>query len=342
MAVVNTGYAHHEKYLAFADETTYGTAIADTVAFTKFDLLNQAPSFQPGKSNDSRMRARGRTTKDVEDYNATSNGVLQAIQTGDFIAPADVLAKMIYATLQSVSEAASTPFNKTFTVNGQADPDFSSNAGYFYSMLGAHAIGSDSYKLTSCVNNTLTINFSSAENGRVIANASALSGKGYSLTANPTGNNEFSAVVEPNFHTSTRTLTINSLDLVWTSAVFTLETQYGPIGNDGSGGFNNLKVSDQMVRATFTVKYDTNSDAFKTADSTGATDLNATTFTIGSSSAAGYFYFNSPHSILTNVTHNGGDANTPQFLVLEFEFPADHSASEYPSFQIADGVDQSW
>lgn len=340
MAIVKTGTHRYESFVAFAEESTFQTAITDGSNFTKFDIVDgDAPSFNPDQFTDYEQRNSGVNMADLEDYYMTENGLWQRYTIPSFIAPADVLAHMVYAATQTVSEAVGDPFLKTYSMQGATDPDFSSDAGYFFTLLIKSPFASFSQKLTSCILESLTITFSPENGGRCMATGTAITGSGYTGTSNPSGTNSFSTVGIPSFHdTTAATLTVNSLDLVWNSFSITITNNLGYLGYS-SGNAQNYKIISQKVTATANVKYDSNSDVFL---NNKGTDINALVFTIGQNSADPHFNVSTTDTWLTNVTANRGDDNTVQSLDLSMDLLIDVSATNYVVFLVADGVDQTW
>lgn len=343
MAVIKTGKTKYMSYVAFAKEATFGTAIADDQVFTKFDIVGgDAPSFNPSLYIDEDPRNHEKNMADAGDYFSTSNGEWQRYTIPNFIAPADVLAKMIYGVTHSVSEDVGSPFLKTFTFNGAINPDFSSNAGFFYTLLIESPFASFAQKLTSCVNESVTITFSPDNGGRVICTANAATAKGYTGTSSPSGANVNSAVAVPQFFNATaRTLSIDGNDMIWYNFALTIQSVYAWIGYTG-GAAQNLNVTRQMLTASVTVKYDENSDYL--LNQKGNLLTNKVLLTIDAADTAGYFLFDSGNgcAYVNDVTADRGADGEIQKLNLSLTFRPDYSATAYPVIKVVDGVDQGW
>lgn len=346
MAIVKTGYTRYESYGAFEQESTFGTALADSTNFIVFEGLNGAvPVFSPTQYLDKSVKPVGKNVIDIDDFYTNEYGQIHTVELPEFVGASDVLANMLYAVTQgSVSEAVGSPYVKTFTLNGAVNPDFSSNAGYFFTLLVKSPMASFSQKLTSCVLQNLNINFSADNGGRAICSGTAITGVGYSGTSNPSGSNAISTVTAPNFNDSNAaTLVINSLDMVWYSFNISIEASYAMVWQSGAavnyvfgagGNEGGLKIMAEAV-----VKYDSNSDVLLNSK---GTDANATVFTIGQNSAAGYFKLNCDNTFIEEVTKNVGDEGELQTLNLTLNFASDYSATEYTTIEVADGVDQTW
>jgi hypothetical protein len=339
MATVKTAHGRYESYIAVAEESTFGTAVADNAAMKKLDVIGgNTPSFNPEYYEDSALRNAGKNIVDIDHYYSTSNGLWQRYQIPDFIAPADILAEFLYAAVQTVSEAGTSPYSKTYSLDGTTDPNFSSNQGYFMTVLVKHPQASESQKLTSCVVDNLRIRFSPDNGGRAVCSATVRTGKGWTATSNPTGTHSFSSVVAPNFHNSTSTLTINGLDMVWYSLELNIQSRYDWIGYS-NGVADNYKYLGSTINVSAVVKYDSNSDAFLRSK---ASDINSLSLIIGSSGSAGYFSVQCNNTVLKDVTTDTGDDETVEKLNLEMELMLKASASDTIDFAITDGVDHAW
>lgn len=346
MAIVKTGYTRYESYGAFEQESAFGTALIDSTNFIAFEGINGAvPVFSPVQYLDKSVKPVGKNIIDIDDFYTNEYGQIHTVEIPEFIGATDVLAHMIYAVTQgSVAEGVSTPYVKTFTLNGAVNPDFSSNAGYFFTLLIKSPMASFSQKLTSCVMQNLNINFSSDNGGRATCSGTAISGVGYTGTSNPSGTNSISTVVAPNYNDSTAaTLVINSLDMVWYSFNISIEASYAMVWQAGAavnyvfgagGNEGGLKVT-----ATARVKYDSNSDTLLNSK---GTDANATVFTLSDNTTVGYFKLNCDNTFIEEVTKNVGDEGELQTLDLSLNFANDYSATEYTTLEIADGIDQTW
>ena len=339
MAIVKTGHSSLEASAGFLPETTFGTAQADSSNFTLFQFVGGSiPAWEPTYDSDSTRKNDGNNTADIDDFYYTSSGVWQTLSLPDFYANSDVLANMLYGVCQNVSEGASSPFVKTYTLNGSVNPDFSSNAGYFFTYLENTPIASESNKLTSCVVDELQIKIGSGNQGRVVCSANIRSGMGFTQTSNPSGTNNPSSVAIPSYYdANAATLTVDSQDLVWNDGVIRVVTTYEWIGN-ASGNADNYAVTSQSLFVDATVKYDTNSDQLRRSV---GNDVNATTLTVGANTGAGYLMATSANTRLLKAepVYSGSEIID---LNLQLQLVSDHSASEHASIEVADDVDQSW
>lgn len=342
MAVNKAGVVQSESLFAIKAESTFGTATADSGAFDRIDAVDGAvPSFQPTSFTDDRIKGSGKTTLDINDVYQTQNGIAQTLQLPTCLGRADDLAQFVYLAAQNVSEAATTPFVKTYTFDGANKPDFSAGAGYFATALIKEPFsGSYSTKLTSRVCNNLTINFDALnEGGRFTFTGTLFGGSGYETTSNPSGTQLPSTVDAINFQDSNgQTLSIGGEDLVCFGGSINIETIYTPTGYDG-GDFLNLQVSTQKLTGQFIVKYDVPTQDF---DAKLNTDAGAFAFAVSTDANVGYFALDSAQCFMRNITRIRGGNNEVQKLALDLEFMIDESGSNYATIKIADGVDQTW
>lgn len=340
MAIVKTGSGKYESYVGILEESTFGIPEANASNFEKLDIIGGGtPSFDPTFFEDTELRNRDVNMADVNDYFSTDNGQWQTYQIPDFIAPSDILAQMVYGATQQVSEAVGTPFLKTYTLNGATNPDFSSNAGFFFTTLIRHPSASESQKITSCVIDNLRIKFDpTVQGGRCVCNAGLLTAMGYEETANPTGTNAFSTVTVPTFHNAISTLQIDNLDLVFYSVEIAIESRYAWVGYS-SGNAENIKYMGSSVVLNAVVKYDANSDVLLRSK---GTSLGNVTLNIGTNASAGYFMADTGQCMIREASTDTGDSETPQKVNLTVDMVNDHGGADYVNFEVVDGIDQTW
>ena len=250
-----------------------------------------------------------------------------------------MLAKLWYGAAQSVSEAAGSPFVKTFTLNGTAEPDFSSNAGYFFSTIIKNPIASQSQKLPSCIVESITVTFSPDQGGRATVTATIITGRGFSEVSNPTGANAHSTVTVPSFYNSTHTLSIGGIDVTPYSVSYTFENTIAMIG-DTAGLFENYNINAQKLSCNAVVKWDPNSDGLRALRGGAAQDF---AHTIGSSGSAGYWNVaGTGVARITDAPEDRSSADSDHKLNLAITLKPDSTNTNYPAVAMADGVDQAW
>ena len=339
MATIKPGVPSYDSYVARAEESTFGTAIADDQNFAMFKLLDNAVTgFVPEQYVDDSIKNKQKNMGDITDMYKSENGLWQRYQIPNFYATSSDLAHMLYGVTQIVTEGAAAQYVKTYTQAGATKPDFSTDAGYFFTLLVEEPFASFASKLTSCVLDNLTLSFSPDNGGRCIASASVLTGKGYIGTANPSGTNAYDITAVPSFFDATSTLSISGVDCVFYNVSINYQTTYD-FGGHSSGNAENYIVVGQKVTGSVTIKFDTGTQAFKNSK---GTTMGAFAFNIGTNAAPGYYSFVCNDSWCTGVAYDRGGTDTVQKLTLEFDFKNDLANTQYCVTEVADNVDAAW
>ena len=343
MALQPEGYSQNKSYFAYLEQSTWGTAEADSSNFKIFDLLDGAPpTFSPEGFIRNETKNTGRNFRDVTDVYYSEGYVLQRVTLPPALAHIDDLAFMFYGAAQAVSEDGTTPFAKTFTFDGDTNPAFSTGGGWFGTFLKKSPMASFSDKFHSCVLERLKISMNALENGgMMLIEGTVLVGGGYVRTANPSGTNALSSLVVPNHKNSTASaVTIGGLDVCYYSAELEIVNQFAPTCL-AAGAINNIALLSQDITGRFVVKYDSNSDVYKGQQGTHLTGL---TWDIDTAGNVGHFGFDSAAdgAFLKKVEEDYGGTDSIQKLILDFDFNTDEAGTEYPIFVVVDGVDRTW
>jgi len=165
MAISGQVYAPSQFRLAIAEETTFGTPNTTQSAFYELDILSPTqPDMASGVVEDVRKRADGKRVMSHTDTYRASTGGLYVIPFECIVTnvTADLL---IYGVMQDiVSEEVGTPFQKIFEFDpNTTGPDFSANAGKFFTVLGADP--AEPWRATSCVLRNVTFSSNPGTNG---------------------------------------------------------------------------------------------------------------------------------------------------------------------------------
>jgi hypothetical protein len=169
-------YAPSQFRLAIAEEVAFGTPITAQGSFYELDIISPTqPDMASGVIEDSRKRSDGkRVMSHTDTYRSTVGGSyvipFECIVTS---ANADLL---LYGVMQDlVGEEATTPYQKELVIdNGTTGPDFSTNAGKYFTVLGADA---ENWSATSCVLKNVTFSSSPGTNGgRLTASGEFMTG----------------------------------------------------------------------------------------------------------------------------------------------------------------------
>ena len=161
MAINGVVHGSNEVQWGISEESTFGTAIADNGSFYRFDGPVPEPDYgvyhhnEPGNLN-------SRVLEDtIIDFHSEAGGT-RIIPFSDVNIVQVQMADLLYGVMQNVSEAASTPWEKTFTWVGEVgtqttQPDFSADAGHFMTLGIYGPIASNHRKFTSCILRDLTL-----------------------------------------------------------------------------------------------------------------------------------------------------------------------------------------
>ena len=249
-------YSGKDFVYAMAEESTFGTAVADSGDAIQLSCAN----FTINRDLKFRTpdRASGQRFPDIADISADVKG-----SVFNCAIPTEVLknelAYWLYLVLQNVTEGDTTPYTKTFNTPATSEiPDFASNEGLFITLWKKSPVSSTSEKLTSLIGGKLELSLSpDANNGNLFGNIQLVGFKGYSRTANPTGTWTKSTQSKFNFH-DIQTFTIGGNACVLKDWKLTIESNPLPVGPDGSGSWANFVLSNFSVINEMTIVWDAN------------------------------------------------------------------------------------
>ena len=265
MAISGLVFSPKEWRVAIAEESTFGTAVIS--GFNELYVTSISKVDYSGIVKDDTPRHSGKRVRDVGDVHVQLAGGLYAY---DFEC---VLTKitsdlLMYGVLQNVVEDMSTPFKKDYVVDeNTTQPDFSANAGKFYTFLLHNPITSESELLTSAILENLTVFYAAGSNGgRLMASGRFVSGfapnvgldsSGYSFTSPGTAFYNTDDIVKKQ---------INSVDMVLEAFSFNYTNGFQRVpsgGGDSSGDAETYALTNyDMEGSSITVKYDANSKTF--------------------------------------------------------------------------------
>lgn len=154
-------YTKDDVTFLWGEEATWGTALADTADFngTTPEWGEILDGEIVGVEWDTRVREPNRSHTDqrvlrAANFQQDEKGVSHKITiTGD--AKKKTLASFLYGVIQNVAEAATTPYEKTYTFSS-TQPDFTANAGWFGTFIAKQG-SSQSIKLRDVICNELTL-----------------------------------------------------------------------------------------------------------------------------------------------------------------------------------------
>lgn len=336
------------------EEATFGTAILDNtdwdgVAVTEgFMLECPVPTgIDYGIFQDHEIKNRGGRVAIDSDTFTTQVGQTRIIPVNDIIVRRKDMGHLLYGVCQNVSEAATTPYQKTYTLTGVAgsettQPDFSASAGMFMSLGLYDPIASYHRKWTSCVIRNLTIKWDGAagSDNRVRADAEFISGFTTTSTANFSGNWGFQTQNYIEFGTGhgAGARQLGGNDIVVYGFEVTINNGANRIGWNTTGNAETYAIPSYEVTGSVKTKYDANTQGAIAAFIAGTNQ--AVRLTVGSDGAAGYFDINLPTCKYTGATKEYG-AEYGQAIDLPFK-AFGTTAAAMATFSIADAVDRTW
>lgn len=177
-----TVYTPQDFALGIKQQATFGTEIADSIAFET--LLMENAKIEPDIKFRPYAGSRMARFVDVSDLYADQKGAKPKLSLSLLMARKANLPLLLYMFFQKVTEADGTPFGKTFIPHA-TQPDFSANAGCFSSIIVKGPIASKSRKINDCICTKLVLK---CDPGGVLSLTADILGRGaVTLTANPSG-----------------------------------------------------------------------------------------------------------------------------------------------------------
>jgi hypothetical protein len=180
MALANLSV--RDLILAIAEETTFGTPLADATAMNQ--LMAKPISLDFDLKQEEGTVLRGRRNDDVADHYVHSYRASPKLNLEVPIIYKSIIGDFLFSYFQNVSMGAATIYPKTFTMHA-TQPDFTANAGIFHTILLKNPEASKSWKLTSAIANSL--DFKCGPDA-FLSLVSGMQAKGIpSVVANPSG-----------------------------------------------------------------------------------------------------------------------------------------------------------
>ena len=176
-------YVPDDFVLGIAQQTTWGTIIADAGAFNQLKV-DKPMVLEADVKDRGDLSSRGVRWQDVLDMAKDEVGSNPKLKLPDHIVRKKQAAVLIYSMMQAVSEAATTPYAKTFTFH-DTQPDFTANAGCFLTACLKAPVASKSLKLRDLIAQSLTLKCSP---GGLLTMSAELVGRGAMVRdGNPSG-----------------------------------------------------------------------------------------------------------------------------------------------------------
>lgn len=344
MAINGIVHGSHESKIGIVEESTFGSPYAQAGVFIQLEADIPDPDYGVFQDNEPKNHG-SRVLEDGQDY-TTEKGGTRVIPIQNHIARYKDLAHFFYGVFQSVSENASTPFEKTFTWFGEAgtettQPDFSADAGYFASIGIQDTIASNHRLFTSCICKSLTVSADlTSGDGRLRTNSEWISGFAALTNANLTG--AWLPMATAYFDFSAPTIkTIGGSDVVLYGFSFTFNNNGVRVGNDTSGDAETYSTGIPIYDATgsMTVKYDANTDSLIADMLAGTT--RAIQVATGTDGADGNVDFLFDECKILGIPKGYGDPEG-QKITIDFTVKADASTGAHTTVTMSDTQDLVW
>ena len=351
MAISNNIYAGSETQFgvitAGTTEALGQVAVGQTTFGTTQTVTNWAeawecpiPSVDWGVTRSMSVKNDGSRVNTDNNAYYSQTGNVRVISFSDMIVRREDLGVLLYAVTQDCSEAASTPFKKTFLLDEtDTQPLFSNNAGFFFTCGIKGPIASYHKVFHSCIIRSLTL--SPGDDGRLRAAGEIISGFSSNTTANCTGTWEFNESYFYDCHTYSKKQ-LGGADIVLYDWSITINNHGVRVGYNATGGAETYALAmgpeGYEVTGSITVKYDPNVQGI-IADSLAGT-TRALEFDIGTDGAAGYFGQKYDNIYFQN-TDRSYETEFGQQLVIPFTALHD-STNQMFTLEVDDGLDREW
>jgi len=134
-------------------QPTFGSALADNALY--YELLCEPLVIDHDVLTIQGNSQYGNRYKDTDQLIVSEYGAMPKV-TIKGIATNGMLSRLMYAFFQNVSEGATSPYAKTYTF-GTQQPDFTLNAGYFFTLVNKMPLASAQEKICDCILGKLTL-----------------------------------------------------------------------------------------------------------------------------------------------------------------------------------------
>lgn len=254
MAITHYSISDCEVYLV--EQATWGTAGADDA--NGIIIPCEPPHIEFDDKEVEITKALTVRTMDKQSYYTHQKGVNPKVTLTGF-ALENLIPRFLYGYFQSVTEGATTPFDKTFVPHA-TQPDFTANAGYFFTLIMYNGAASTAYKMSDCI--VQHINFSSNPGEMSKYTVDIIGRKIVAATSNPTGT--YSHLAQEYFHFEDQARHYyNNGSGAYTPVLLggwelDLTQEVRPIGQDGSGNNSSFAVSNKTGTFKSKVLVDTN------------------------------------------------------------------------------------
>ena len=338
MAISGTVYTPKDVKLGLAEESTFGTAIADAAAFIEYPEFDSV-TIDWGLTQVAPLTNRSRRLADEADTFSSQTGGVRTITISGLVLRQKDLPELLYAVTQKVAEAAD-PFQKTFSIDWEVQPDFFADAGFFCTIGLDTFIDAYHLKFTSCIGKIITLKYDGVgDDGRWKADIVFISGFAADTTATFSGTwTESTQVYLDGNIVAAKTVATN--DVVLYSAEVTIENNAKRVGNNASGDCETYSIGvggeGMELTGNVVVKYDANTQGL-VADHLAGT-ARGITYTKGSTGVDGYFDLSLDTCLITSVP----DENLDQGAAINVGIKGLYQSGNEITIAVCDDVDKSW
>lgn len=341
MAINGVTYSGKEVQVGFAEETTFGTPIADNAAFTQLVDFGSI-TVEDGLTQDISVKNRAKYIPvDTDSYTSQTGGV-RVITISDIVVRLADLPDLLYAVHQNVTEDATTPYSKEFGVLTTSNkPDFATSGGYFCTIGIKNPIAGYDEKYTSCICTDLKLKADMVGgDGRLRADATFISGFAAGTTSTFSGTWSANTATYFDFNKPTAK-TMNAVDVVLYSFEVDIKNNGVRVGCDSSGDAETYNIGNPefAISGSLVTKYDANTKGIL-ADYLAGT-ARVIEIATGTSGNSGYLDFNFD---TTHYTGAAKEIDRAEGYAISVPFVGVERAAgpATPAITVADASDRAW
>ena len=308
-----TIYTSSDEQWCFAEQVTWGTGLSDATA--GLGILTEGFNVNSEINFRNPPRARAQRYNTLADMQADQKGVVYQTEGMNTPATLTQLDVLLYGLMQSVTESSGTPFQKTF-IYPQAQPDFDSNAGEFFSLWNVQQPANVDSKLYDAIISEITLSCAPDANEGELWVAPTFVGLNHSDTADYSGTITYPSLAAANqyyfYDIVTVTLGGDACILGDGGITITLRNNARKIGQD-TGIPQSFALPRYEAELTFNILWDGTARSLMTDAKAGTTV--AFVLTWGSSGNSGHLSFtgsakiNNPVAITHAIEGNFVDVN---------------------------------
>lgn len=331
----------HDMSYGLVEQTTWGTAEAGSSTFVH--LRVEPAEFDPDVRYVTLNSVSGYRDLNENDLIHHVKGAAPTIQFKGPIKTND-LALFLYGVIQNVSEAATTPFAKTYTF-GSTQPDFSTGAGEFFTIAKKRPTATASQSVKDAICSKLVLVWEPETDGGIGMFTADMVGRGAvddaydmssaTLTENP--------ITDLFYFHDLKTFTVdgNNLDPLRIEVEIGNTPAFASVDTT-TGEYKCIALTKYYCTVRARVKWDSNAETTRQeAKTSSASTKVPMVMTWGTSGQDGYLNF------ALNVqpgpaVHEDADINAIDFTFQCVRDTTSGSEVEPITITLSDAVDRSW